>query len=102
MGLSNLTTACDYVIRFFKVTQWALMTILLSFPPFCQTGPNRPRSDRPFGKFPARVYGQSAPEKEKEQEKEMAFMLNYRFGPGTWEEMLELRRAIKKEPGGLI
>ena len=24
-------------------------------------------------------------------------MLNYRFGPGTWEEMLELRRAIKKE-----
>ena len=33
----------------------------------------------------------------KEQEKEMAFMLNYRFGPGTWEEMLELRRAIKKE-----
>ena len=35
--------------------------------------------------------------KMKEQEKEMAFMLNYRFGPGTWEEMLELRRAIKKE-----
>jgi len=35
--------------------------------------------------------------KMKEQEKEMAFMLNYRFGPGTWEEMLELRRKIKKE-----
>ena len=35
--------------------------------------------------------------KMKEQEKEIAFMLNMRFGPNTWEEMLELRRSIKKE-----
>ena len=35
--------------------------------------------------------------KMKEQEKEIAFMLNMRFGPSTWDEMLELRRSIKKE-----
>ena len=35
--------------------------------------------------------------KMKEQEKEIAFMLNMRFGPNTWDEMLELRRSIKKE-----
>jgi hypothetical protein len=33
----------------------------------------------------------------KEQEKEIAFMLNMRFGPNTWDEMLELRRSIKRE-----
>ena len=35
--------------------------------------------------------------KMKEQEKEIMFMLNMRFGPNTWDEMMELRRAIKKE-----
>ena len=35
--------------------------------------------------------------KMKEQEKEMAFMLNMRFGPNTWDEMMQLRRKIKKE-----
>lgn len=35
--------------------------------------------------------------KMKEQEKEMAFMLNMRFGPNTWDEMMQLRRTIKKE-----
>ena len=35
--------------------------------------------------------------KLKEQEKEMAFMLNMRFGPNTWDEMMQLRRQIKKE-----
>ena len=35
--------------------------------------------------------------KMAEQEKEIKFMLNMRFGPSTWDEMLELRRRIKKE-----
>ena len=35
--------------------------------------------------------------KMAEQEKEIKFMLNMRFGPSTWDEMLELRRKIKKE-----
>jgi hypothetical protein len=35
--------------------------------------------------------------KMKEQEKEMAFMLNMRFGPNTWDEMMQLRREIKKQ-----
>ncbi len=35
--------------------------------------------------------------KMAEQEKEIKFMLNMRFGPSTWDEMLELRRSIKKE-----
>ena len=35
--------------------------------------------------------------KMKEQEKEMAFMLNMRFGPNTWDEMMQLRRDIKKQ-----
>ena len=35
--------------------------------------------------------------KMKEQEKEMAFMLNMRFGPSTWDEMMQLRRDIKKQ-----
>ncbi len=35
--------------------------------------------------------------KMAEQEKEIKFMLNMRFGPSTWDEMLELRRRIKKD-----
>jgi len=35
--------------------------------------------------------------KMAEQQKEIMFMLNMRFGPNTWDEMMELRRAIKKE-----
>jgi len=35
--------------------------------------------------------------KMAEQEKEIKFMLNMRFGPTCWDEMLELRRSIKKE-----
>jgi|TARA_B110000046_G_scaffold110692_1_gene117954 hypothetical protein len=35
--------------------------------------------------------------KMAEQEKEIKFMLNMRFGPTCWDEMLELRRRIKKE-----
>tara|TARA_R100001377_G_scaffold43808_2_gene24889 strand:+ start:28059 stop:28541 length:483 start_codon:yes stop_codon:yes gene_type:complete len=31
------------------------------------------------------------------QEKELMFMLNMRFGPSTWEEMVKLRRSIRKE-----
>lgn len=32
-----------------------------------------------------------------EQEKEIAAMLDFRFGPGTWKEMIQIRRQIKKE-----
>ena len=32
-----------------------------------------------------------------EQEKELQEMLNVRFGYGTWKEMIELRRQIRKE-----
>jgi hypothetical protein len=32
-----------------------------------------------------------------EQEKELQDMLNTRFGYGTWKEMIELRRQIRKE-----
>ena len=35
--------------------------------------------------------------KMAEQEKEIKFMLNMRFGPSTWDEMIELRRNIKRE-----
>ena len=35
--------------------------------------------------------------KMAEQEIEIMFMLNMRFGPNTWDEMMELRRSIKKE-----
>jgi len=31
------------------------------------------------------------------QEKELMFLLNMRFGPSTWEEMIKLRRQIRKE-----
>ena len=32
-----------------------------------------------------------------EQEKELKTMLNFRYGYGTWEEMIQLRRKIRKE-----
>jgi replicative DNA helicase len=32
-----------------------------------------------------------------EQEKELASILDFRFGPGTWQEMIQIRRQIKKE-----
>ena len=32
-----------------------------------------------------------------EKEKEIKFMLDYRFGLGTYDEMLEMRRSIRKE-----
>ena len=35
--------------------------------------------------------------KLEEQEKQLQDMLNIRFGFGTWKEMVELRRKIKKE-----
>lgn len=35
--------------------------------------------------------------KMEEQEKQLEDMLNIRFGYGTWKEMIELRRKIKKE-----
>ena len=35
--------------------------------------------------------------KMAEQEKEIMFMLNMRFGPSTWDEMMQLRRDIRKE-----
>lgn len=35
--------------------------------------------------------------KMEEQEKQLQDMLNIRFGYGTWKEMIELRRKIKKE-----
>lgn len=35
--------------------------------------------------------------KLEEQEKELEAILNYRFGFGTWKEMIELRRKIRKE-----
>ena len=35
--------------------------------------------------------------KLEEQEKELETILNYRFGFGTWKEMIELRRKIRKE-----
>lgn len=35
--------------------------------------------------------------KMAEQEKSIKLMLNMRFGPNTWDEMIELRREIKKE-----
>lgn len=35
--------------------------------------------------------------KLEEQEKELETLLNYRFGFGTWKEMVELRRKIRKE-----
>ena len=33
----------------------------------------------------------------QEQEKQLQDMLNVRFGYGTWKEMIELRRSIRKE-----
>ena len=35
--------------------------------------------------------------KMEEQEKQLQDLLNIRFGYGTWKEMIELRRKIKKE-----
>lgn len=35
--------------------------------------------------------------KLEEQEKQLQDLLNIRFGFGTWKEMVELRRSIKKE-----
>jgi hypothetical protein len=35
--------------------------------------------------------------KLEEQEKQLQDMLNIRFGFGTWKEMVELRRKIRKE-----
>ena len=35
--------------------------------------------------------------KMQEQEKQLQDMLNVRFGYGTWKEMIELRRSIRKE-----
>ena len=35
--------------------------------------------------------------KMKEQEASIKLMLNMRFGPHTWDEMMNLRREIKKE-----
>jgi len=35
--------------------------------------------------------------KMKEQQASIKLMLNMRFGPNTWDEMLELRREIKQE-----
>ena len=35
--------------------------------------------------------------KMAEQERELAFLLNMRFGFGTWDEMILLRRQIRKE-----
>ena len=35
--------------------------------------------------------------KLKEQEAELRVMLEYRFGYGTWDEMIQLRRKIKAE-----
>lgn len=35
--------------------------------------------------------------KLQEQEKELEMLLNVRFGFGTWKEMLEMRRKIRKE-----
>ena len=35
--------------------------------------------------------------KMQEQEKQLQDMLNIRFGYGTWKEMIELRRKIRKE-----
>ena len=35
--------------------------------------------------------------KLEEQEKQLQDLLNVRFGFGTWREMVELRRSIKKE-----
>ena len=35
--------------------------------------------------------------KMEEQEKQLQDMLNVRFGYGTWKEMIELRRKIRKE-----
>jgi hypothetical protein len=35
--------------------------------------------------------------KMAEQEKSIKLMLNMRFGPNTWDEMMELRREIKKD-----
>ena len=32
-----------------------------------------------------------------EQEKQLQTMLNFRYGYGTWEEMIQLRRKIRKE-----
>lgn len=32
-----------------------------------------------------------------EKEKEIKFMLDFRFGPGTYDEMLNMRRQIRKE-----
>ena len=31
------------------------------------------------------------------QQKELMFLLNMRFGPNTWDEMIKLRRQIRKE-----
>lgn len=33
----------------------------------------------------------------REKERELAFLLDYRFGPGTHKQVVELRRQIKKE-----
>lgn len=32
-----------------------------------------------------------------EQEKELMVLLNFRFGPGTWDELKEMRRKIAKQ-----
>jgi len=38
----------------------------------------------------------------QEQEKELETLLNFRFGFGTWKEMLEMRRRIAKEREQLV
>lgn len=35
--------------------------------------------------------------KISEQEKELMVLLNFRFGPGTWDELKEMRRKIAKQ-----
>ena len=46
----------------------------------------------------ARGLGRSAlPNFNHHQEKQLQDMLNIRFGFGTWKEMVELRRKIRKE-----
>jgi hypothetical protein len=60
---------------------------------------NRAEEQRKRPPLHAKLMGSGSIEEEAfaEQEKEIKFMLNMRFGPSTWDEMLELRRNIKKE-----
>ena len=43
------------------------------------------------------ICGVNLRKEEREKEKEIKFMLDYRFGLGTYDEMLGMRRQIRKE-----